>query len=222
MLRFFSSIFLCVLIVVNSQGCQSILAPSRTVIAKSSETLPHWVSDVAASEPKSKVYLVAKKSQVFRLELGIKQLQAWAIQNKNQLLYERVLLGLKGKLAQVKSSDGITDETLIQTVAPTLQKQVKVSRDPVMENVYWEQIRAETPDGPKTFYEIYALGILPRSEYDVSLSLAGPILQKIGNPKATALATALIQTPETEPESASEVESVRTPEKTEEPIEGAK
>ena len=60
-------------------------------------------------------------------------------------------------------------------------------------NVYWENIRKETSEGPKSYYNIYVLLVSPRSELDAATYRVAKMLSESKNPESKAAGEAIVK-----------------------------
>lgn len=174
-------------------GCMSLVANPDTVVERSADSRPIWSQDDYVNEGESEVGVSYKKLGVYRLELGIKQAQAAAIQDTPKLALSWVRARFKARAAHLWRSDGSEFEgDLGRAIDSVGQKFVPF--DAVPRAVYWEQVRREAEEGPVTFYNVFVLLSLKRTDLYAGLKMvANQLLLATSNDRARALANDILQ-----------------------------
>lgn len=176
----FQSLFIALAAAIplaSSLACQSLSSKNETIIERSEMDRPAWTEQPATLDHGKEVFAVVKKAQVYKLDLGIRQAQAAAVQNTRELFSERLQRELRDILKQDDHKDisAATQSNLSQAVQETLQEFTPV--DGVLRNIYWENIRQETVDGTRFHYDIWVLLGISRSDLNEVLSMIAQKLQ---------------------------------------------
>jgi hypothetical protein len=175
-------------------GCLSIYTPGpTTVIERSSSYRPDWADndpdvDTAATE----VFLVTRKKNVLRLELGTKQAEIQAISSGESQILKLASEWVTQKLKTKNPNDYAAKTPQIQQAFQSLAKK-EALKDPVVKQVYWENIQVDTPEGPKSHFDIYVLTSLKREIFFIYLAQGLDILLKSGDPVLAPLARSLLE-----------------------------
>lgn len=177
--------------VASVSGCQT--RSDATVLERSAEERPVWADGDFSEEGKAETYLVYKREEIYRLELGIKQAQAAAIRRTKDLVLERARVELaevgddvsKGNLSLVYSE--------ISRAVEEVHNSVYSPEDAVSRNVYWENVRRDTSEGPLTYYNVYVLLTVPRQVLDVALFRVAKELNKSQNADAKLTADTVLK-----------------------------
>lgn len=166
--------------------------PDVLVIERSELGRPRWVDAVTELEPSSERWFLHSGKELQRLDLGIRQTQAGGLALHCKFLAERVRLEISSAIEQVekeakvkKSDTGAAAaaaqgrleaiETAVNTVAASKECPEFEAKD-----VYWEALRRQTPEGPRTSYDIYVLLSLRRIHFDEVLAMAVDSLKLSG------------------------------------------
>ena len=171
-----------------ASGCASISTRTDTIIERSSEVRPAWVDgDFAAESEGGETFVTASRSGLFRLELGIKQVQAGALERGCALITERVSLEISQRAQKLLGALGKTEveSEIARSVAGLATTYTCPELTP--RQVYWENIRLETADGPRTHYDIFLLLTLRNAEFETALQQAANILNSSNSDKARLL-----------------------------------
>ncbi len=156
--------------IVASALCMSACVSSgESVVGRSAVERPAWVDGNVEDEPQSFVWVVFKKADIFRLDLGIKQAQVAAVAAAPKLLRDRVLNDLYVKaekilgaqlFAEAKSSiDSIWNEIPVLRDSP----------DATPAKTYHEEIQREGASGVRVSYDVYVLLSILRHDYELQM-----------------------------------------------------
>lgn len=160
----------CVLAVVMLfSGCVSA---GESVVARSSVDRPSWVEGDVREEPQKFVQVVYKKSDVYRLELGIKQVQAAALVAAPKLLRERVLRDIN-RAADIAVGVPVAkslDSEIVRIVA--LSAPESDAPDALIARTYHEEIQRESNTGVRISYDVSVLVSVPRHDYELHMLAA--------------------------------------------------
>lgn len=188
-----------------SVGCVTSEPPQQTIILERSELgRPAWVSKTRESEPSAEKWFLYEKTEVIRLDLGIRQAQAAALASHCQLIAARMRLEIDDALSKTaelrvkESKDKTIPGALLSAegqavVDSTLQKLAGSQTCPELElkDVYWELLRKPSPDGPKTSYSVYVLLRLKQLPFDEVLAMTAESLKLSGQVEVQPLAEVL-------------------------------
>lgn len=172
-------------------GCISSLTSSETVVERSGAERPAWANGDFSGEPSDQAYLVYMREEIYRLELGIKQTESAAIRRTKQLLAERVRVELSERADDIVKGKKEVNEEIAKAAKALLEKKNFAPVDAVTRGVYWENVRAESSEGPKSFYRVFVLLTVPKGELDVAIYRAAKILEGSQNAEAKAVASAV-------------------------------
>ena len=170
-------------------GCVSTDENQQVVVLERSELgRPGWVSKPIELEPSHEKWFLFEKTDIVRLELGIRQAQSSALAAHCQLIASRVRLEIDAALKQLaaqgqknekgESSGGLSSggsrvvEKVIQELA-----QSQTCPELELKDVYWELLRRPSPDGPKTSYSVYVLLRLKQLPFDEVLAMTAESLK---------------------------------------------
>lgn len=171
-------------------GCVSTpVAPDSIVLERSELGRPQWVDKHLEVEPVVEKWFVYQKTELTRLDLGIRQTQAAALASHCQLIAERVRYELNTALIEVQRKSttekpdhsGLSPEGL-QTIEDIVRKWSDSRTCPELElkDIYWESIRKLTPDGPRSSYSVYVLLRLKQLPFDDVLAMTAESLKLSG------------------------------------------
>jgi hypothetical protein len=152
-------------------GCVSSGAHSDPqVLERSSAFKPAWAVDDFSDEGDGPKQLHYRKSEVFRLELGIKQAQAAGIEQSCELLQKRIEKDLQEKA----ESGPWKSQPWISKIPMAVSKIRSADKCPVAQPkfVYWELLRKDTGEGLREVYAIDVLLAVKRADYRDSLFFA--------------------------------------------------
>ncbi|MEN9808612.1 MAG: hypothetical protein RLZZ488_179 [Pseudomonadota bacterium] len=191
--------------------------PETLVVERSELGRPGWVESLRSLEPQSEKWFLHTKRELMRLDLGIRQTQASGIAAHCQLLAERMRDEVSTALAQSQAKGKDSDKqkavvadaaknnetppaanSAVATQAEAIEKtitELAASKDcPELElkDVYWEAIRRQTPDGPRTSYDVYVLLSLKQVHFDEVLAMTANSLKLSGRADLAPVAEVLI------------------------------
>lgn len=164
----------------------------ETVVQKSSFVAPDWVRDEAPGVTAKDAYLHYIKTDSTRLELGIRQANAAAIEDTKRLFQIRLQKELDRAALRVlgrKAKD--IGQQIEEAVAAAMSRSSPTDAQP--RSVYWEEIQRNTPEGPRNSFRIHVLAAVPRAELDVAMDLAARKLAESAQPDAKRLGSEIIK-----------------------------
>ena len=167
-------------------GCVSKNADAGDVIERSAELKPAWAEGDVSLAGTAEVFLLHRKSDVTRLELGIKQAQSTGMDQSCAKMQERMRVEIE-KHAQ---EAGLSTPALGAAVAGALPRVQAEGRCPDVapKFVYWELLRKDTAEGSRQSYDVYVLISLKRRQYLEALGVVLEALKASDAPGAKALA----------------------------------
>jgi hypothetical protein len=147
-----------------------------------------------------------------RLDLGIRQTQASGIAAHCQLLAERMREEVSSALAQIQEKNKDSGKKNVDSAvaansaansaatpqAEAIEKTItelassKDCPEVELKDVYWEAIRRQTPDGPRTSYDVYVLLSLKQVHFDEVLAMTANSLKLSGRADLAPVAEVLI------------------------------
>lgn len=182
--------------------------PETLIVERSELGRPGWVESLRSLEPRSEKWFSHSKKELMRLDLGIRQTQASGIAAHCQLLAERMREEVSSALAQIQEKNkdsgkknedsAVAANSAATTQAEAIEKtiaELASSKDcPELElkDVYWEAIRRQTPDGPRTSYDVYVLLSLKQVHFDEVLAMTANSLKLSGRADLAPVAEVLI------------------------------
>lgn len=181
--------YICALFFSLVLGCTTLGLRPDTVIERSAPERPSWVEGVYTDETPSSVSLTFAKPEIYRLELGIKQAQAAAAQNTQKLVIDRVLVELERYRRRLNKNK----TAAFNKAAAELYEKYKSSSEATPKSVYWEKVKRETPEGPKTDYTVYSLLSISRNEFNYALKLAAKSIQVFPEESARVIGTQILK-----------------------------
>jgi hypothetical protein len=137
----------------------------ESVVGRSAVERPAWVEGDVDGEPQNFVWLVYKKPDIYRLELGMKQAQVAAVAAVPKLLRERILADLW------KIADRALGTIPAQQQKPAIEvifAKVPVTRespDAFPARTYHEEIRRDSDTGQRISYDVFVLVSVSRQDY---------------------------------------------------------
>lgn len=178
-------------------------APDVLVVQRSELGRPRWMQETLQVEPNSEKWFVHSSSDLMRLDLGIKQTQASGLALHCKLLAGRMRLEIQSALDQLRAQEKKSqpEKNLPAAEAPEAQPQqgskppsqaevieaalakLADSKDcPELEpkDVYWEELRRQSVEGPKTSYDVYVLLRLKQIDFDEVLAMTANSLKLSG------------------------------------------
>jgi hypothetical protein len=187
---------LAVWVAMGVVGCVTTTLPPEAVVLERSELgRPQWVTNSLEVEPPSEKWFVYEKSDIIRLDLGIRQAQSSALSAHCQLIATRMRNEIESALKELArqslqsnsgnkgggSASGLTPEGL-KAVESALQQLGQSQTCPELElkDVYWESLRKPSPDGPRTSYSVYVLLRLRQLPFDDVLAMTAESLKLSG------------------------------------------
>jgi hypothetical protein len=182
-----------------SAGCVSTNDSSGDVIERSAELRPAWAEGDFSSEGTGEKFLLTRKGDITRLELGIKQAQAAGLDRSCKLVQERMRAELESHA--LAAGDANTD--LGGAVGSALAKMETQGQCPDVSPkfVYWELLRKDTAEGSHQAYDVYVLLALKKRQYVDALGIVLDALKTSGVPGAGALAEKVAESYNDEPAS---------------------
>lgn len=180
-------------------GCVSTSDASGDVIERSAELKPAWAEGDFSSEGTGEVFLLTRKKDITRLELGIKQTQAAGIQQSCKLLQDR----MRQELASFDPAAG-NDKTelgaAVLRALPAVETQERCP-DVSPKFVYWELLRKDTAEGSHQAYDVYVLLALKKRQYFDALGVVLESLNASGVAGAKGLVDKVAESYNDEPAS---------------------
>ncbi len=130
---------------------------------------PGWVQGDVGEEPQNFVWLVFRKPDIYRLELGIKQAQVAAVAAVPKLLRERILADV---LKIAERTLGALPAQQQKSAIDAVFAQVPATREApeaFPARTYHEEIRRDSPTGPRISYDIFVLVSVQRLDYQLQM-----------------------------------------------------
>jgi hypothetical protein len=155
---------LCVLLFLGA-----CVSPGESVVGRSAIERPAWVDGDVAEEPQKFVMVVFKKTDIYRLELGLKQAQAAALAAAPKLLRERVLRDVRHVaeftlgVAEAEKHKASLDDVL------ALPAPLRDGPDASVSRTYHEEVQRESPTGVRISYDVFVLVGVSRHDYELQL-----------------------------------------------------
>ncbi len=165
-------------------GCASFSFQNDRIIERSARERPAWIAEPPSAEPSSEAYASYLKKDVHRLDLGLKQAQASAIQHSRALFFSRLRKELtdrakglypRGDLAALEISTKSSFEAVQSAFVP---------QEGTPKDIYWENVERRTDVGPRTHYDIWVLVSFRKEELFEALGNVAQKLQKSPNEQA--------------------------------------
>ena len=185
-------------------ACISTKSDVSTVIERSSQFRPEWADeDPDAETAGSDVFFVTRKKNILRLELGLRQAEVAAVGLGETYVLQGVTRWINQKIALDIPGSGATYTELVKTAVQSLANK-EALRDPTVKQVYWENIRIDSPEGPKSYFDVYVLTSIKREVFFIYVAEALNYLVDKGDPKIKSFAKSYLSSPEKdEPEASS-------------------
>jgi hypothetical protein len=157
-----------------SVSCVSSPQERSDVIERSAETRPAWAEGDTSSEGTGEIFLLHKKGEITRLELGIKQTQAAAMDVSCRLVQERI----KKDFVSRAPEKTFPNPALANALDAALPKVESTEKCPEVapKFVYWELLRKDTAEGSRQAYDVYVLLSLKKSQF---LDALGVVLESV-------------------------------------------
>ena len=151
-------------------GCVSSADAQGDVVERSAEARPAWAGGDFSTEGEGERYVLARKSGVTRLELGIKQAQAAAMDQSCRLAGERI----RADLETHARAAGVASEALMAAIGNGVAGIEGKGHcpDAAPKFVYWELLRKDTADGAHQAYDVFVLLSIKKSAYYDALGVA--------------------------------------------------
>jgi hypothetical protein len=198
--------FICALVSFSFiTGCVTSEPPQQTIILERSELgRPTWVGTTRESEPSAEKWFLYEKTEIVRLDLGIRQAQAAALASHCQLISARMRFEIDDALSKMRDAK-IKESKDKEARGPLLSAEAQSVVDSFLQNlagsqscpelelkdVYWELLRKPSPDGPKTSYSVYVLLRLKQLPFDEVLAMTAESLKLSGQAEVQPLAEVL-------------------------------
>jgi len=182
---FFALIIPCFIL---EMGCQT-QKQSTTVLERSSEVRPLWVSGQYKGFEGNKEYLLHYSSRnIQRLELGIRQTQLEGMGKIQELFESRYRKDVASLFDSFSGKEkNLSAKEEVMSIINQVLAQSKVA-EASPKSVYWEKIALENTTGGKLDiafeYTITVLLVLPRSEYNGALAQLSGALENAIQPAA--------------------------------------
>jgi hypothetical protein len=177
--------------------------PDVLVVERSELGRPRWVDSVTELEPSSERWFLHSGKELQRLDLGIRQTQAGGLALHCKLQADRVRLEISSAIEQVekdaqasksdKPDTGAASQGRAESVEAAVNMVASSKECPEFEakDVYWEAVRRQTPEGPRTSYDVFVLLSLRRIHFDEVLAMAANSLKLSGRADLEAVAKVL-------------------------------
>lgn len=187
----FKKLLCFVLIACFSTACLSS-KDSDSVIERSAAERPAWADGDFSGESKNEAYLVYAREEIYRLELGLKQVQSAAIRRTKDLVLSRARVEVSERAEKFLNNKANIDESIKKAVAK-VEASKYMPADAAAKNVYWENLRKDTPEGAKTYYNVYVLLSVTRGELDSAVFRIAKRLSEMSDPNAKAAGDAIVK-----------------------------
>ena len=153
----------------------------ETVIERSEKDQPEWIQDNWQQNlEKDSVYLIFKKTDIYNLNLGLKQAQSAAILQTSHLIMNKIQKTMLTKLpASSNNSNKKRDSILYELSQVVTSNRLAVVSQPALpKDVYWEYRQRDTDNGPERFYIVWVLLSVPKIDYESALRTTARSLTK--------------------------------------------
>jgi hypothetical protein len=177
--RALTLVFLLLAGCVSGDGADN----SAVVLERSGTFRPNWAKGDFSSEGEGPKYLTYQKKDITRLELGIKQAQAAAVEESCSLLKSRFEKEIRAAAERGSWKDLPLDQKLPSALAKLVESDKCPEAQPKF--VYWELLRKDTGEGVRELYTIDVLLVVRRPEYRDSLFHVLSHLKSDSDPKMT-------------------------------------
>jgi hypothetical protein len=163
-------------------GCVSKTEELGDVIERSAESKPPWVKGDFSSEGTAEIFVLHQKSDVTRLELGIKQAQTQGMDGACKSTQARIRSELE---ATAKKAAVLTPQFETE-LAKGLARVESEGHCPDIapKFVYWELLRKDTAEGSLQSYDVYVLLSMKKRQYLDALGAVLDALKVSGVPGA--------------------------------------
>lgn len=184
---------------VLAAGCVSSSDASGDVIERSAELKPAWAEGDFSSEGTGEIFLLTRKGDITRLELGIKQAQAAGLDQSCKLVQERMRAELESHALAAGDPNTELGAAVTRALASVETQQRCPDVSPKF--VYWELLRKDTAEGSHQAYDVYVLLTLKKRQYVDALGIVLDSLKTSGVQGAGALAETVAESYNDEPAS---------------------
>jgi hypothetical protein len=153
-------------------SCTTFMSSDESVLERSAQYRPAWADSDFSGEGRGDRFVIATKKQVPKLELGIKQAQAAALQNPCGHAHNRISQDILNFSKELK-----IDEKKAQNFSANILSKLGASNYcPRLkpETVYWEQISDKNTGDQH--YDIYVLLTMQKANHTEGLNLAAMVL----------------------------------------------
>ncbi|MBM3383008.1 MAG: hypothetical protein FJY29_11270 [Betaproteobacteria bacterium] len=197
-----------ILLLVASLGCVTTEAPPEAVVLERSERgRPKWVTQLNEVEPRSEKWFTYEKSEIQRLDLGIRQTQSSALAAHCPILAARMRTEVDsavGEWVEANKKNETakkSEERKKNPLSPEGQKAIDAALEQLgksdscpeleLKDVYWELLRKPSPNGSRTSYSVYVLLRLNLDGFDDVLALVVDSLKLSGQAEVQPVAEIL-------------------------------
>lgn len=165
---------------ISITGCIT-LSNKETVIERSEKNQPEWVWESWQPLPDNdSIYLVFKKTDIYNLNLGLKQAQSAAILQTSHLIMNKIQKTLLNKLPASSNNSNKKRDSILYELSQvvTTNRLAVVSQPALPKDVYWEYRQKDTDNGPERFYIVWVLLSVPKIDYESALTATARSLTK--------------------------------------------
>jgi hypothetical protein len=163
-------------LVLVSSACVSKPMQNGEIVERSAEAKPPWALGEFPEQNSSEVFVLFQRGGLTRLELGLKQTQAAALEQACQLVQQR----MKKELQESAIRAQVLSVALQETIATQTSQLESLGLCPDVSPkfVYWELLRKDTAEGSRQTYEVFLLLAMKKRQY---LDALDSVLEAIKN-----------------------------------------
>jgi len=168
-------------------GCVSDASGEGDVVERSAEFRPSWANGDFSGEGSGERFVLARKKGITRLELGIKQAQASAIDQSCWLASQRIRYELQ---VDARAAD-VANDAMISAIESGVTRIKPQGRCPdfAPKFVYWELLRKDTAEGGvHQSYDVFVLLSAKKRSYVDAVGAAVDAVKASGVQGSDALA----------------------------------
>ncbi|WP_338636550.1 hypothetical protein [Spirobacillus cienkowskii] len=184
------------ILIFSVQGCIG-LTHHNIILERSQKALPDWLQQNQNIEfyDKQFVYLIYKKTNVYNLNLGIKQAQAAAMLQTRLLVMDKIEKTLSKKLSPSSLSTYKEQDSLFNELALAVDRnRSSLKIQPALpREVYWEYHERDADNGSERFYVIWVLLTVPKVDYESALTTTALSLTKSSYSDIVDLGQSILQ-----------------------------
>lgn len=162
---------------------QSCITSSNkeTVLERSQKEQPEWtLENWQGNMEKDVINLIFKKTEIYNLNLGLKQAQSAAVLQTSYLIMGKIQKTLlKNLLASSNNSNKKRDSLLNELSRVVNRNRLAIGAPSALpKDIYWEYRQKDTDNGSERFYTIWVLLSVPKVTYESALTTTALSLTK--------------------------------------------